>query len=187
MTNVTASTSLSAPLGGTNTLRDIKAPVEIANPWAWLWWALALAAAAAVAFWAWRCWRKRRALAAVVPPVPPHVRARRKLEEALAFLDRPREFCILVSDTIRWYLEERFQFRAPERTTEEFLHELQGTDLLLPDQKLSLGEFLQRCDLVKFARYEPAETELKDLHAAALRLVAETEPLPAPQLAPAST
>ena len=88
----------------------------------------------------------------------------------------------MVSDTIRWYLEERFSFRAPERTTEEFLYELQGTDLLTPDQKTSLGEFLQRCDLVKFARYEPGEPELRDLHDSALRLVEETEPGPAIEL-----
>jgi len=74
------------------------------------------------------------------------------------------------------YLEERFEFRAPERTTEEFLYELQATNLLTSDQKRSLGEFLQRCDLVKFAKYEPGEPELQDLHDSALRLVDETEP-----------
>src|SRR5262249_25666994 len=111
-----------------------------------------------------------------VPVTPPHVRARQKLQEALALIAQPRPFCIMVSDTIRWYLEERFSFRAPERTTEEFLYELQGTDLLTPDQKTSLGEFLQRCDLVKFARYEPGEPELRDLHDSALRLIEETEP-----------
>ena len=64
----------------------------------------------------------------------------------------------------------------PERTTEEFLYELQGTNLLTPDQKESLGEFLKRCDLVKFAKYEPGEPELRDLHDSAVRLVEETEP-----------
>ena len=68
----------------------------------------------------------------------------KKLREALALISQPREFCILVSDTIRWYLEERFDFRAPERTTEEFLYELQETNLLTPDQKVSLSEFLKR-------------------------------------------
>jgi hypothetical protein len=89
----------------------------------------------------------------------------------------------MVSDTIRVYLEERFDFHAPERTTEEFLYELQDTNLLLPDQKASLGEFLTRCDLVKFARYEPAEPELRGLHEAAVRLVDETKPRPAPPVA----
>jgi hypothetical protein len=49
--------------------------------------------------------------------------------------------------------------------------------LLTPDQKTSLGEFLNRCDLVKFAKYEPGEPELRDLHGSALRLVEETEPV----------
>ncbi len=87
---------------------------------------------------------------------------RQRLEDALALIAHPKPFCVAVSDTIRFYLEERFNFRAPERTTEEFLYELQGTDLLLPDQKESLGEFLKQCDLVKFARYEPGERELRE-------------------------
>ena len=109
--------------------------------------------------------------------MPAHVRARQKLQEALAFIAQPKPFCIAVSDTARGYLEERFEFHAPERTTEEFLYELQNTDLLTRDQKESLGDFLQRCDLVKFAQYEPREPELRDLHGSALRLVEETEPV----------
>ena len=37
-------------------------------------------------------------------------------------------------------------------------------------------EFLESCDLVKFAKYEPGEPELRELHSSALRLVEETEP-----------
>jgi hypothetical protein len=109
--------------------------------------------------------------------VPAHVRAKEMLEKALALIAHPKPFCTLVSDTIRTYLEERFDFHAPERTTEEFLHELRGTDLLSAEQKEKLGEFLERCDLVKFAKYEPVENELRDLHGSALRLVEETEPV----------
>lgn len=162
---------------GTNALRDIKPPVEIPNGWAWVGWVLGALAVAALLFWAWRYWQKRRAMVPAVPVIPPHVRARLKLREALAMIDQPREFCILVSDTIRWYLEERFDFHAPERTTEEFLYELQGTKLLTPDQKASLGEFLRRCDMVKFAKYEPTQHELEELHMSAMRLVEETEPI----------
>jgi hypothetical protein len=113
------------------------------------------------------------------PPLPAHVRARQKLEEALALIAQPKPFVIAVSDAARAYLEERFMFRAPERTTEEFLRELKATDRLLPDQKESLGNFLEGCDLVKFAKYEPGENELRELHGSALRLVEETEPRPA--------
>ena len=56
------------------------------------------------------------------------------------------------------------------------MRELQATDLLSPEQKESLGKFLESCDLVKFAKYEPGEPELRELHGSAVRLVEETEP-----------
>jgi hypothetical protein len=98
------------------------------------------------------------------------------LEEALRLIADPKAFSIAVSSAIRVYLEERFEFHAPDRTTEEFLYELQGSHLLTDEQKRSLGQFLESCDLIKFAKYEPTETELRGLHQAALRLVNETEP-----------
>ena len=79
-----------------------------------------------------------------------------------------------MSDALRLYLEERFDFRAPERTTEEFLLDLQATDLLNAAHKDFLTDFLTRCDLVKFAQHEPSEAELRSLHSAALGLVEET-------------
>jgi hypothetical protein len=162
-----------------NDIRDIKPPIEIPNGWEWLWWTLGALAVLTLLLFAWRYFLKRMTQISVAPPIPAHIRAKQKLEEALTLISQPKPFCILVSDTIRTYLEERFTFRAPERTTEEFLHELQGTDLLAGEQKEKLGEFLESCDLVKFAKYEPRETELKSLHDSALRLVEET----APQLA----
>jgi hypothetical protein len=161
-----------------NDIRDIKPPVEISSGWEWLWWTFGALAVAALLYAAWRWWRKRRAQIPVVPPVPAHVRAKQKLTEALGLIAQPKPFVIAVSDAARAYLEERFDFRAPERTTEEFLRELSATNLLLPAQKESLGGFLASCDLVKFAKYEPGEKELRDMHGAALKLVEETEPQP---------
>lgn len=182
MTNTTPNQVLSRLASpGTNDLRDIRPPVEIPNGWALVLWLAVALAVAALLYLAWRYLKQRQMAAAIVPPVPAHVLAKQKLEEALALIGRPREFCIVVSDTARWYLEQRFNFHAPERTTEEFLYELKATDLLTPDQKSSLGEFLQRCDLVKFARYEPREPELLELHGSAVRLVEETEPLTFPE------
>jgi len=165
---------------GTNDIRALKPPIEIPNGWLWFWAALGVIAVAIIAWLAWKYSRKQAEQVSVIPVIPPHERARLKLQEALALIDQPRPFCILVSDTIRLYLEERFNFHAPERTTEEFLHELKASDLLLPDQKQSLGEFLSVCDMVKFARYEPGPPELQTLHESAVRLIDETEPQPAP-------
>lgn len=157
-------------------IRDIAPPIEISSEFAWLWWLLAVVVIAAAIFGFWRWWRKRVPQVPIIPSVPAHVRAKQKLQEALALITQPKPFVIAVSDAARWYLEERFNFRAPERTTEEFLHELQRTDRLTREQKESLGQFLAGCDLVKFAKYEPGESELRELHAAAIRLVEETEP-----------
>ena len=168
---------------GTNTLLDIRPPVEIPNGWAWLFWILAIVTLLALTVWAWRKWQKRLATPAPIPIVPAHIRARHRLEAALRFIADPKSFCSEVSDVIRVYLEERFRFHAPDRTTEEFLLELQSTDLLAPVQKDSLRDFLEQCDLVKFARYEPTETELRGLLASAHRLVDETEPVaPNPEI-----
>ena len=158
-------------------IRDIKPPLAIPNGWEWLWWALFALAATVILFVLWQRWQKRKADKPVPPPIPAHVRAKQKLADALALISQPKPFVIAVSDTARTYLEERFDFHAPERTTEEFLRELSGTDLLVKEQKESLGNFLASCDLVKFAKYEPGETELRGLHSSAIQMVEETKPL----------
>ena len=156
-------------------IRDIKSPVEIPSGWFWLWCMLGALAIALASYFAWRYGQKLRTRPKTEELIiPPHVRARRKLEQALALIYEPRPFCISVSDTLRAYLEEAFSLHAPERTTEEFLDELQSSALLSFSQKQLLGDFLMRCDLVKFARDEPAVDQLKELRESALRLVDET-------------
>ncbi len=169
----------------TNDLRPIKPPVEIPSGWEWLVWTLAVLAVAVALFFLFRWWLRRLATPAIVPVIPPPVRARQRLEQALQLLADPRLFCIAVSDALRVYLEERFELRAPERTTEEFLVDLQTATHLNDAQKRSLADFLERCDLVKFARFEPTESALSELHESALRLVDETrfEPV-SPESAP---
>ncbi len=167
-----------APAAAVSDIHDIKPPLDIPSGLAWLWWTLGTLAVLVALYALWRWWRRRAEQVPVVPPVPAHVRARQKLAAALALLDQPKPFCIEVSDVIRVYLEERFNFHAPERTTEEFLRELAGTNRLSREQKESLGRFLESCDLVKFAKYEPGEAELRALHQSAAGLIDETVPPP---------
>ena len=76
-----------------------------------------------------------------------------------------------LSAIVRNYLEGRYQVRAPELTTEEFLQEAGraaglSTGLSLGHRDL-LTAFLERCDRVKFAGYRPdAEESLATLKAA---------------------
>jgi hypothetical protein len=157
-------------------IQPIRPPVAIPSGWGWLWVVLLLLLVlGAIAWWWWKQKRKKASEAPTVQ-IPPEVRAREKLRQALTLMDQPKPFTIFVSNAARVYLEERFDLRAPERTTEEFLSELQASHKLSVPHKTLLADFLRQCDLVKFARYEPGPNELQALYDAALRLIDETCP-----------
>lgn len=110
--------------------------------------------------------------------VPPHVKALR----ALARLQQaPRttpaqveSFYVEVSNVLRTYLEERFGLHAPERTTEEFLRELESGEQLAREHRPALERFLSQCDLVKFAAFLPGESEHLAMHGLAQQFVEAT-------------
>jgi hypothetical protein len=179
----TNSSALVLPSGGTNSaaaqdIRDIRDPLPLGPNLLWLWITLAVVALAAFAWW----FSKRKKPAAIDPAllIPPHRRAKERLRAARELISDPYAFCSLVSDVIRTYLEERFNLHAPDRTTEEFLAELREGTQLNEDNKAVLENFLIKCDLVKFARVEPSEPELRDLLESAERLVDETREAAAP-------
>jgi hypothetical protein len=166
---------LTNAIASTQDIRPIKPPVIVPSPWMWAVWsagALLMVALVVAAVLATVVLRLRRTFTA---PPPAHARARAAIDAALALVNNPRAFCTAVSDALRRYLEEHFRLRAPERTTEEFLRETQQTAELNIQQKENLGTFLEQCDLVKFARFEPTEAILRELHESALRLVHDTQ------------
>lgn len=154
-------------------LKDIKGPIQITSALPYIIAGIAVILLA-LAAWGFLKRKKKGIGLPAVPLPPPHLVARRRLEAALKLLGNPREFIFATSDAVRMYLEDFFNLRAPERTTEEFLAELQSSNSLTPGQKKLLGDFLVECDLVKFAGFEPTESALMDLHKAAVKLVEET-------------
>jgi len=113
------------------------------------------------------------------PPLLAHIIA----YEALAALEKKdyirqgqtKAYYIELSDIVRRYLENRFNIRAPEMTTEEFLLKVKEDSSLSVEHKGLLRDFLTNCDLVKFAKYQPAETEASLALASARRLVDQTK------------
>ena len=161
-------------------IRDLKGPVHIPSSYAWLWWVLLALVIAAAAFFLWRRMKLRKPVTKPQVAVPPHRKAKDRLRAAAELMSDPYQFCSLVSDVLRTYVEERFNLHAPDRTTEEFMEELRTSQQLHVDHKSLLEDFLSRCDLVKFARFEPTEPELQSLLDSALRFVDETAPVAEP-------
>ncbi|MGE0398504.1 MAG: hypothetical protein AB7T06_17490 [Kofleriaceae bacterium] len=72
-----------------------------------------------------------------------------------------------LSAIVRRYLEGRYEIRAPELTTEEFLQVATARPELTAEHRKLLEAFLERCDRVKFAGYRPdAEESIATLAAA---------------------
>lgn len=95
------------------------------------------------------------------PKEPPHVVALRKLEhikEEKHWLEPEyiKLYYSEVSDTLREYIEERFEINAMEYTTDETIQVFNSRKGLLPDKNFQqLKDILSLSDLVKFAKYQP--------------------------------
>ena len=170
--------SLLAGAKNATDIRDIKPPEEL--PFDWRPVALVAAGIALFALLGFGFYyvlnRPRRQY--VVPPPKPHevalaalnkLRARRYIEEG-----RLEAYYIELSAITRRYLEDRFNVRAPEMTTEEFLNTAAGNNRLTPSQRRLLGEFLAQADLVKFARHLPTLKDSEAAYEAAKRFVEDT-------------
>lgn len=161
-------------------IMDIAGPVSLEDPVPWGRYGLLtvlLALGAGAAYWYW--------FVRVVPgpppppPVPAHVRAL----EALALIQREKlvekglykEYYIRVSDVLRHYMEDQFHLRAPERTTEEFLAEIQHNAVLGLQEQLLLRAFLRHCDLVKFAKAEPSSEEIRETFQTCEKFIIDSE------------
>jgi hypothetical protein len=66
----------------------------------------------------------------------------------------PYEFSIAVSDILRGYVTEQYQLPVTRQTSVEFLGMLAKSSPLSPEETSLLEDFLGRCDLIKFARYD---------------------------------
>lgn len=145
-------------------IRDIKGlmPVPLEG-WVWLLLAFVVVAGGLIV---WVIWRHRRAGVVNKPGAPSLSPA----EVALNALQQLRQealpvevFYTRLSNIVRYFIEDQFGLRAPERTTEEFLAEA-----TLPAQSLELlRAFLQEADLVKFARHRPGQEDRERAFAAA--------------------
>jgi Domain of unknown function (DUF4381) len=89
-------------------------------------------------------------------------------QRALAALDAiendvekvaPYQFSIRVSDILRRYVVEQFNLPMTRQTSVEFLNAIASAANFSDEEKTLLADFLNRCDLIKFARYEATKED----------------------------
>lgn len=153
-------------------LRLLEAPTQIP----WLAISAALAAAILLGLVLAR-WLRGQGLPLVGvagdTEVDPSIEALRALHALSALMtpEQTREFAIEITAIVRLFLERRFDLRAPQRATEEFLREAAEAPELNPSQRALLATFLRTCDVMKFGRAEGSVDDLKATHEAAIRFV----------------
>ena len=146
-------------------IADIEDVVEMPQETSYLWIWVIGSTSIVTAIAGWLCLRRKRysKLARIFKPAHEiaYERLRALVKDDLVTAGKIKEFYERISNILRHYIEDRFDLRAPERTTEEFLIELQWTDDLSTPDKDNLGEFLRHCDLVKFAKYSPTNEQIQ--------------------------
>jgi len=158
-------------------LRDIKPPIPLGSPrWPYAAAAAALLALAAVAAWMIRRRRKREAEGP--PLLAPWEEFRRALED-LESRRLPEtgdwgRYTLELGWTVRRYLERTFGEPVLEMTTGEVRGWLRGMDFS-PVRESRMLRWLDRSDLIKFAKAVPTLGECRELMGEARDLVRDVE------------
>jgi hypothetical protein len=96
-----------------------------------------------------------------------------RLRKAEAGLEgkEPYAFSIEVSDILRQYVSAQYHLHATEQTSPEFLAVAAKSPHFTGADKELLAEFLERCDLIKFAHVDATTEDSRGLLEQAVRFV----------------
>ncbi|MEP6602700.1 MAG: DUF4381 family protein [Spartobacteria bacterium] len=132
---------------------DIAPPVDYSLIPTWAVFAGVFCALTLAGLIGWLIYRRRQHPA---PPRLPRQRALEALAQIGGDLDNidPYQFSIGVSDILRRYVTEQHGVPITRQTSVEFLNTLTKMAQFSADEKSLLEDFLNRCDLIKFARYD---------------------------------
>jgi hypothetical protein len=150
-------------------LKDIKPPMGEKFNWRWylryIYWTVGvLVAIALIVLVTLYIARKNRKVITEPekPKVPPHVTALEALErikqEQVWKEGQVKEYYSSISDTVRLYIEGRFNCNALESTTDEIMTAFRSI-VADAESKNRLRQLLMLSDLVKFAKMTPIEQE----------------------------
>jgi hypothetical protein len=163
----------------TDDIRPLKSPAEMKNRFfAWLIAACAFFATVISAF----IYFKKKKIKEEKPALPPRP-AEEIAKNALSALKEMRlvekglikEYYIRLSDIIRAYIENRYRVFAMDRTTWELFQEMKSKRI--ERQHIDkINNFLEDCDMVKFAKYTPVRKEIEEIYKKAEEIIDVTTP-----------
>lgn len=148
--------------------KDIKPPYDEPFDWKWyinyLYIGLAILAFVIILIIVIRKLNRKKPQEIIIekPRIPAHVTALAALEkikeDAVWKENKVKEYYSSITDTVRLYIEERFNINALELTSEEII-KIFKTQVVDTESKLKLSQILTLSDFVKFAKQIPIEAE----------------------------
>ena len=149
---------------------DIAPPVDYSLIPPWLVFVIAFVVLSLLGLVVWWFAQRRKP---ELPPKAPREIALEELEHIRCDIEKmsPYQFSIRVSDILRRYVSQQYGLPATRQTSIEFLAAAAKATSFSPDDKSLLEDFLSRCDLIKFAKYEATTSDSELLLEEAIRFV----------------
>ena len=162
-------------------LKDIKQPMEAPIGWSDIWpWLVGIGAFALIIFLLKKYVFNKKEVIKIEKPkviIPADITALqqlKKLDKAQVWQSgNIKQYHTELSEIIRRYTENRFNFIALELATDEIIRELKSK--VDNEQLASITIMLQRADLAKFAKSKPDEDENKESMQLAKHFVGQTK------------
>src|SRR6516225_5143433 len=161
---------MSIPIWIAEEFHDIAPPVDYSLIPTWLVFVIVFVSLSLLGLVVWLLAKRRRPAA---PPKLPREIALEELEQINREIEKmsPYQFSIRVSDILRKYVTQQYGLPATRQTSIEFLTALAKAPTFSAEEKSLLEDFLNRCDLIKFARYEATTSDSELLLGEAIRFV----------------
>jgi hypothetical protein len=143
-------------------IHEIAPPVDYSLIPPWVFYAAAVAGLVLLGLIGWWLWKLRQR---PKPVRSARDRALEALHRAAGEMERmtPYEFSIAVSDILRGYVTEQYNLPVTRQTSVEFLAMLARSSPFSAEETALLEDFLGRCDLIKFARYDATPDDSRSL------------------------
>ena len=158
---------------GANGMHDIAPPLDIFPYPEWMVALVALVALALLGLLVWGLMRWLRNRPAAPPPMPSEVALREleKLRIRAAEME-PYAFGIAVSDVLRTFISKaKFHLPATQQTSPELLAAISHSTLFSENDRALLRPFLEKVDMIKFARIDATSADNVELVESALAFV----------------